>query len=110
MEPNITELAPAAIAFATSPENLIPPSPMNGMLSFFKASATLLIAVICGMPTPATMRVVQIDPGPIPTFTPSAPASTQALAASAVAILPPITSICGKCFLTHVTRSITPCA
>jgi hypothetical protein len=40
------------------------------------------MAVICGTPTPATMRVVQIDPGPIPTFTPSAPASTSAFAAS----------------------------
>ena len=33
------------------------------------------------------MRVVQIDPGPIPTFTPSAPWSTSAFAATAVAIL-----------------------
>ena len=27
------------------------------------------IAVICGTPTPATTRVVQIEPGPMPTFT-----------------------------------------
>ena len=38
------------------------------------------IAVICGTPTPATMRVVQIEPGPMPTLTPSAPWSTSALA------------------------------
>ncbi len=38
-------------------------------------------AVICGTPTPATMRVVQIEPGPMPTLTPSAPASTSAFAA-----------------------------
>jgi len=31
------------------------------------------IAVICGTPTPATTRVVQIDPGPMPTLTASAP-------------------------------------
>src|SRR5439155_242000 len=50
-----------------------------------------MIAVNCGTPTPATTRVVQIEPGPIPTFTASAPASINALAASAVAMLPPAT-------------------
>ena len=34
-------------------------------------------AVICGTPTPATMRVVQMEPGPMPTFTASAPAVDQ---------------------------------
>ena len=33
------------------------------------ALATREIALICGTPTPATMRVVQIDPGPMPTLT-----------------------------------------
>jgi hypothetical protein len=37
-----------------------------------------LTAVICGTPTPATMRVVQMEPGPMPTLTASAPASTSA--------------------------------
>ncbi len=37
-----------------------------------------MIAVICGTPTPATTRVVQIDPGPTPTFTASAPALISA--------------------------------
>ena len=59
------------------------------------ASATSTIAVICGTPTPDTMRVVQIEPGPMPTFTPSAPAAASALAASPVAMLPPITGISG---------------
>ena len=36
------------------------------------------MAVICGTPTPETTRVVQIEPGPIPTFTASAPASIRA--------------------------------
>ncbi len=40
------------------------------------------MAVSWGTPTPATMRVVQIEPGPMPTFTASAPASIRALAAS----------------------------
>ena len=46
-------------------------------------------------PTPATIRVVQIEPGPMPTFTASTPADTRSRAASAVAILPPITSTSG---------------
>ena len=37
---------------------------------------------------PATIRVVQIEPGPIPTLTASAPTSNSAKAASPVAILP----------------------
>ena len=40
-----------------------------------------MIAVSCGTPTPATMRVVQIEPGPMPTLTASAPASISALRA-----------------------------
>ena len=75
----------------------------------FNAAATLLTAVICGTPTPATIRVVQIEPGPMPTLTPSAPASTKALAAAAVAILPPMTCSFGKFCLTQRTRSNTPC-
>jgi len=47
--------------------------------------------VNCGTPQPVTMRVVQIEPGPMPTLTPSAPQSTSARAASAVAMLPPMT-------------------
>ena len=74
------------------------------------ASATFWMAVICGTPTPATMRVVQIEPGPMPTLTPSAPWSTSAFAPSPVATLPPMTSIFGSCFLIHFTRSSTPCA
>jgi hypothetical protein len=50
-----------------------------------------MIAVSCGTPTPATTRVVQIDPGPMPTLTQSAPASISARVASAVATLPATT-------------------
>jgi len=46
------------------------------------ARADSMMAVSCGTPTPATMRVVQIEPGPMPTFTASAPASIRARAAS----------------------------
>ena len=44
---------------------------------------------------PATTLVVQIEPGPMPTFTASAPAAIRSSAASAVAILPAITGIFG---------------
>jgi len=69
----------------------MPPSEIRGTSNFASASATVAIAEICGTPTPATTRVVQIDPGPMPTLTPSAPASTSARAASAVTIFPPTT-------------------
>ena len=48
---------------------------------------------------PAIILVVQIDPGPIPTFTASAPALTISIAPSGVATLPPIISILGNSFL-----------
>ena len=40
------------------------------------------MAVICGMPAPVTMRVVQMEPGPMPTLIASAPASIRAMAPS----------------------------
>ncbi|MCY1286493.1 hypothetical protein D9M70_354690 [compost metagenome] len=86
----------------------MPPSAISGTPLPASAAATLATAEICGTPTPATIRVVQIEPGPMPTLTPSAPASTSALAASPVAMLPPITWTSGKVCLTQRTRSITP--
>src|SRR4051794_11777480 len=77
-----------------SPEYCRPPSPTTGTPAGRQAFATSWIAVICGTPTPATTRVVQIDPGPTPTLTPSTPASTRAWAALRVATLPPTTSTC----------------
>ena len=71
---------------------MIPPSAITGTPYFLAISAHSSIADICGTPTPATIRVVQIEPGPIPTFTPSAPANISASAASAVAIFPAIIS------------------
>mgnify|MGYP002508323612 CR=1 FL=1 len=38
--------------------------------------------LICGTPTPATIRVVHIEPGPIPTLTQSAPAFANSLTAA----------------------------
>src|SRR5678815_2461890 len=83
--PIITVCAPAAIALATSPEYLMPPSATTVVLLDASAFAQSAIAVICGTPTPATTRVVQIDPGPMPTLTASAPAFDNASAPSPVA-------------------------
>ena len=93
--PSITLDAPAASAFGTSPESLMPPSAITGTPVPRSAFAALYTAVSCGMPTPQTTRVVQIEPGPMPTFTACAPAFASATAASPVAMLPAITSTFG---------------
>ena len=77
IDPIMTTSAPAAIAFTMSPEYRTPPSAITGT-PCPAARAASYTAVICGTPTPATTRVVQIDPGPTPTFTASAPALTSA--------------------------------
>ena len=87
----MTVSAPAAIAFAMSPDEVMPPSAITGTPCRSATSAHSKTAVICGTPTPATTRVVQIEPGPIPHLIASAPASINASAASAVAMLPAIT-------------------
>ena len=88
----MTVSAPATMALATSPEYCRPPSPMTGTPKGRQARAASAMAVTWGTPTPATTRVVQIEPGPTPTLTASAPASHRAPAASKVATLPPTTS------------------
>ena len=87
-EPIITASAPAARAFAISPENFIPPSAI--MLTFLLLTPflTLRIALSCGTPIPATNLVVQIEPGPIPTFIISTPNLIRNFAASSVATFP----------------------
>ena len=55
----------------------MPPSAISGTPVPSSAAATSATAVICGTPTPATIRVVQMEPGPTPTFTPSAPGRDQ---------------------------------
>ena len=56
---------------------------------------------------PAIILVVHIDPGPIPIFMPSAPASINASAPSGVATFPAMTSLVGNSFLIIFTVSIT---
>ena len=86
----MTQSAPAAIALAMSPLNLIPPSAITGMSNFLHTETTLWTAVNWGTPTPETILVVQIEPGPIPTLIAFAPAAIKASAAAAVATLPAI--------------------
>src|SRR2546427_4839251 len=72
----MTDEAPAAIALVTSPEYLIPPSEMIG--TFARAAAAhSATAVNCGTPAPATIRVVQMEPGPTPTLMASGPAAIR---------------------------------
>ena len=80
------------MALAKSPLYLIPPSAMIGTSCFEAASAQCITAVSCGTPTPATTRVVQLAPAPIPTFTPLTPASINASTASLVATFPAMIS------------------
>ena len=61
-----------------SPELRTPPSAITGMPWPASACTASYTAVTCGTPTPATTRVVQMLPGPCPTFTASAPASASA--------------------------------
>ena len=106
--PIITQLAPAANAFTMSPVYLIPPSAMMPTFLFFNAAAASINAVICGTPAPATILVVQIEPGPIPTFTASAPASANAFAPAAVPMFPAITCSSLKLFFIFFNALITP--
>ena len=62
----------------------------------------------CGTPTPATILVVQIDPGPIPTLTQSAPTSIKSLTASEVATFPAIIWILGYLCFIYSTPTSTP--
>ena len=89
----MTVSAPATMALPMSPEYCRPPSAMSGTPAGPQALAARWIAVIWGTPTPATTRVVQIEPGPTPTLTASTPASMSACAPSVVATLPPMMSM-----------------
>src|SRR5438876_9022142 len=83
--PIITQDAPAANALEMSPEYLIPPSAMSGTSVPWAARAASMMAVNCGTPAPVTTRVVQIDPGPMPTFKPSTPSEINSFVPSYVA-------------------------
>ena len=74
----------------------MPPSAITGTLCRAAAAAHSATDVIIGTPMPATMRVVQIEPAPMPTLTASTPRSISASVASPVATLPATRSTFGK--------------
>ena len=80
---------------------------MTGILNFAAAFEHSRTALSCGTPTPAITLVVQIEPAPIPTLIPSAPALIKSTVASEVATLPAIIST-SNFFLSFLTVSRTP--
>ncbi len=80
----------------------------------FAALAASMMAVSCGTPAPVTTRVVQMEPGPIPTFSPSMPSEISSFAPSYVATFPATSCISGKrrriALIASITRSEWPCA
>ncbi len=103
------QLAPTASDFTTSPDVRMPPSAITGMSCFAAAAAHAATAVIMGTPMPATTRVVQMEPAPMPTLTAFTPAAISASVAPAVATLPAIRSTSGNAARIFVTMSMTPC-
>lgn len=69
----MTALAPPAMALGMSPEYLMPPSAITVTPYLSASFAQSLIAVSCGTPIPAITRVVQMEPGPMPTLIQLAP-------------------------------------
>src|ERR1035438_5707231 len=112
--PIMTASAPAAMALVMSPENLMPPSAINGTPAGPVAREHSAIAVSCGTPAPETTRVVQIDPGPIPTLMPSTPSEINSQAPSYVATFPVMSCTSGRArlsaFTAAMTRSVCPWA
>src|SRR5215472_7082812 len=105
--PIITQDAPAASALEMSPEYLIPPSAMSGTFVPCAARAASIMAVNCGTPAPVTTRVVQIDPGPMPTFKPSTPSEINSFVPSYVATFPAMICASGRRWRMALIASIT---
>mmetsp|Transcript_8241 Transcript_8241/g.28914 ORF Transcript_8241/g.28914 Transcript_8241/m.28914 type:complete len:296 (-) Transcript_8241:284-1171(-) len=92
MLPIMAQLAPSASAFVMWPLFWMPPSAMMGTPSSAAARAVLYTAVACPRPTAHTSCVVQMDPLPMPTLRPSAPAWHSRAACAPVTTLPAMTS------------------
>lgn len=73
----MTTDAPKAKALTICPTFLIPPSAIIGILNYLAYQATLQTALAQALPQAVTSYVVQIEPIPIPTLKPSAPASIK---------------------------------
>lgn len=72
--------APRARALTMCPTFLIPPSAITGTPLVLAYWATEYTAEAWALPQAVTSWVVQIEPIPIPTLSPSAPASMSNLA------------------------------
>src|SRR6266705_564993 len=66
-----------------------------------------MMAVICGTPAPLMTRVVQKEPGPMPTLTPSTPKAIRSRAPSNVPTLPAANCISGRRFFPARSASTT---
>ena len=95
MPPSITKCAPAPNAFATSPGCTQPPSAITCPPIPLAASAHSITPDNCGTPTPVCSLVVHTEPGPIPTFTMSAPRIINSSVISCVTTLPAIIVLSG---------------
>ena len=102
--------APAASASATSRGCRTPPSAQIARPRSAAASAQSSTAENWGRPTAVCMRVVHMAPGPTPTLTTSAPASSRSTVPSAVTTLPPTigTRTPVRCAWSSRTRRTTP--
>src|SRR5438552_1963581 len=103
----MTQLAPAAMALVISPEYLMPPSAMIGTPVPFAAREASMMAVSWGTPAPVTTRVVQMEPGPMPTLRPSTPSAMRSFAPSYVATLPAMICISGRRWRIALMASMT---
>ena len=83
----------------------MPPSAMMGTSYSAATWAASNTAVTWGTPMPATTRVVQMEPGPMPIFTQSAPASMRARVPPAVGTLPATSCTSGYRDLMRMTHS-----
>ncbi len=105
-DPIMTLDAPAASASATSRGCRTPPSAHTCAPSRRACAAHSSTALNCGRPTPVIIRVVHIAPGPTPTLTMSAPASTRSVTPAAVTTLPATTSAPGQVSRTRCSAEI----
>ncbi len=106
--------APAASASATSRGWRTPPSAHTRLPKRRAVAAHSSTAENCGRPTPVIILVVHIAPGPTPTFTMSAPASTRSVAPSAVTTFPAAIGTSGAALRASLSASSIfswwPCA
>ena len=99
--------APAARARATSRGWRTPPSAHTWAPSRAASAAHSRTAENWGRPTPVAMRVVHMAPGPTPTLTMEAPASTRSRTPAAETTFPATTGApCPRAARTAPTTSI----